>query len=234
MPRILVVHDDATIRGDVKEHLSDTCEVIDTGVPETALAMALEHKPDAILLDVSRSGLSGFELCLALSSLSFTQHIPIFVSGEDDRNKAFCQNLGASRYFTKPIDFVKLKTDLASVLGSKRDNRRAHVRVQLRVILKLRGTNKDGSLWEVRAATENVSNGGFLCACAASLAEVTTVEVSLCGEREHYLGQARLARVVKTDIADPRYGFQFVGTTGEAIRNLTESRMSPANASAQP
>jgi hypothetical protein len=159
-------------------------------------------------------------LCQALSSLSFTRHIPIFVSGEDERNKAFCQNLGASRYFTKPIDFTKLKTDLASVLRSKRVERRADVRVQLRVVLKLRGTNKGGMFLEVRAATENVSKGGFLCACASSLEEVTTVEVYLCGEPEHYLGHARLARVVKADALNPRYGFQFIRPIAEGAEKV--------------
>ena len=215
MPRILIVHDDDVIRSDIKEHLSTAYEVIETGLPESVLAITLEHKPDAILLDLSLPGLSGLELCQTLSSLSFTQHIPIFVGGKDERNKVFCQNLGASKYFTMPIDFVKLKTDLASFLGPKKSERRAYVRVQLRVVLKLKGTNKNGSFLEVRVATEDVSKGGFLCTCASSLEEVATVEVSLCGEREHYLGHARLARIVRTDVSNPRYGFQFIGTIGE-------------------
>jgi CheY-like chemotaxis protein len=215
LPRILIAHDDATIRGDVKEHLSGSYDVIETLVPETVLAMALERKPNAILLDLSMPRLSGLELCKALSSLSFTQDIPVFVCGQDERNKAFCQRLGASRYFTKPIDFAKLKTDLASVLRSKGVERRADVRFQLRVILKLRGTKKDGTSLEVRVATENVSKGGFLCACASPLEEVVTVEVSSCGEPQHYLGHARLVRIVKTDALNPRYIFQFIGAIGE-------------------
>jgi len=56
-------------------------------------------------------GLSGFELCQVLSSLAITDPIPIFiVSGEDERNKAFCENLGADKYFTKPIDFREVKS----------------------------------------------------------------------------------------------------------------------------
>jgi CheY-like chemotaxis protein len=224
MPLILVVDDDEAIRSDIREHLSSTYEVIETVAAESALAISLQYKPDAVLIDLSMPGLSGLELCQALSSLSFTEHIPIFVSGTDERNKAFCQNLGASRYFTRPIDFVKLKADLASVLSSKRAERRADVRAKLRVVLKLRGTNKDGSFLDVRAATENVSKGGFLCSCSSSLEEITTVEVSLCGEPEHYLGHARLARVVKADTLNPRYGFQFIGPIGEDTRTLVLNR----------
>jgi two-component system, chemotaxis family, response regulator PixH len=210
MQRVLIVDDDEAARNVIKECLSGTYEVIDTGVPETALAMVLEHKPEAILLNLSMPGMSGLELCQALSSLSFTQQIPIFITGEDERNKAFCQSFGASRYFRRPIDFDKLKTDLASVLSSKKPERRTNVRVRLRVILKLRGTDKDGALLEARAVTEDVSEGGFLCACVLLLEEGTTFDVFLDGERESYLGHARLARVVKTQSLSSRYAFQFV------------------------
>lgn len=212
MPRILLVDDDEAYRTVIKEHLLGTYNVIDTGVPEAALAMTLEHKPDAILLDLSMPGLSGFELCHVLSSLSITEQIPIFiVTGEDERNKAFCQNLGASEYFTKPIDFAKLKTALEWALGVKKTERRAEGRINLRVMLKLSGKNKEGASWEARAATENMSRSGFLCACTPLLAEDVIVEVCLCGEREYPLGPARLVRVVMTDDLNPRYGFQFIG-----------------------
>jgi hypothetical protein len=41
---------------------------------------------------------------------------------------------------------------------------------------------------------DNMSEGGFLSHCTASLEEGATVEVFLCGEGEHYLGPARIAR----------------------------------------
>jgi CheY-like chemotaxis protein len=215
MPQILVVDDDEAYRSVIKDHLSGTYEVIDTGVPETALAMTLEHKPDAILLDLSMPGVSGFELCQMLSSLTITARIPIFiVSGEDERNKAFCESLGATKYFTKPIDFAKLKTDLDRVLNSRQVDRRADPRVQLRVTLKLKGRNKEGACFECRAATENMSKRGFLCTCTTPLTVGLTVEATLCGETEYNLGHARLVRVETTEDLNPRYGFQFIGNSG--------------------
>jgi twitching motility two-component system response regulator PilG len=212
--RILVVDDDISMRSVIKDHLSTVYEVFDTGVPETALALILEHRPDAILLDLSMPGLSGFELCRVLSSLPVTQKIPIFiVSGEDERNKAFCKNLGAARYFSKPIDFTKLKTDLSWILNSAQTDRRADPRVQIRLMLKLRGTKQDGTSFEARAETENISKGGFLCTCTTRLEEGATVEVLLRGENDYNLGNARVVRIVETGSASPRYGFQFVGKT---------------------
>ena len=217
MPRILVVDDDEAVRGIIKQHLSIAYEVVDTGVPENALALTLEHRPDAILLDLSMPGLSGFELCRALSSLSFTQQIPILIVSRDERNKAFCENLGATAHFTKPIDFLKLKAQLAEIVRPKQTERRADVRIQLKVNLILKGKDRTGAYFEVRAVTENVSKGGFLCACVPLLKDVTTVEVSLFGERKLNLGYARLVRVVESDNLTPRYGFQFIGTSGAKI-----------------
>jgi putative two-component system response regulator len=212
MPRILIVDDDDAMRTVIREHLSSTYQIIETGFPDNVLLMAVEQEPDVILLDLWMPGVSGFELCQALSSLSFTQHIPIFIiSGQDERNKTFCHNLGAYSYFTKPINFSKLKAALASVLSAKKAQRRRDVRVQAKILLKLKGRNNGGTDFEVRAETENVSKSGFLCASPASLEDATAVEVFLYGEREHRLGDARLVRVVQTDALNPRYGFQFIG-----------------------
>ena len=217
MSRILIIDDDEAMRAVLREHLSSTYEVIDTGLPETALAMTIEHKPDAILLDLSMTVLSGFELCRKISSLRITQRIPIFiVSGQDERNASFCRSLGASGYFTKPVDFAKLKAKLAWVLELQKTERRANARIQVRVLLKLKGIRKDGTSFEVRVDTDNMSNGGFLCACASSLEDIANAEVFLCDDGEHRLGRARPVRVEKTETFDFRYAFQFIAPRATA------------------
>ena len=210
-PRILVIDDDEKIRNVIKAHLSGRYEVMETGDPEKAVPLTVAHRPDAILLDLSMPGVSGFELCRMLASLSFTRRIPIFIiSGQDQRNSAFCLRLGASKYFAKPIDFGKLKEELAKVLLETKAERRSDVRFSLRVFLKLKGQGNDGAPLEIRATTENISRGGFLCACTASPEAVQAVEVFSCGDREYYLGQARLVRVDQDGVSNPRYAFQFV------------------------
>jgi CheY-like chemotaxis protein len=228
MQRILVVDDDTSMREVIKDHLSALYDVIETGAPEAALAMTLEHKPDAILLDLSMPGLSGFELCQVLSSLTVTEQIPIFiVTGEDERNKAFCENLGALKYFTKPIDFARLKTDLSWVLSSKKqEERRQDPRIQLRVVLKLQGRDHQGSAFEVRAETENMSRGGFLCVCSKALETGAEVEAYLCGDAEYNLGRARLVRIVVNSVGTPRYGFQLLGS----VQKVEPAEVESANA----
>jgi CheY-like chemotaxis protein len=58
MPKILVVDDD-TLRNLIKMRLAGTYEVIDTGDPVQALGLALEHRPDGILLDLMMPNTSG-------------------------------------------------------------------------------------------------------------------------------------------------------------------------------
>jgi DNA-binding response OmpR family regulator len=210
--RLLIIEDDDAMRGLLRDRLEDAYQIIDTGDPEQAIALALQEKPDAILLDLMMPKFSGFEVCQTLHSLSFTQQIPIFiVSGEDaTKYAAFCRNLGSSGFFEKPVDFVQLKASLAAVLRDKRAERRRELRVRLNVILKLRGKDRHGTSFELFTTSLNVSANGFLCGCAAELEKDATVEVFLCREGEHFAGLARAVRADWRDTPCPHYGFCFV------------------------
>jgi CheY-like chemotaxis protein len=219
VPKLLIIDDDEAMRGLLRTRLLGAYETIATGDPEQALGLALEHKPDAILLDLMMPKFSGFELCQRLRSLSYTSMIPIFViSGEDGtKYRQYCKNLGATAYFQKPLDFAALRTALDGAIQGKQAERRAHVRVRMRVALKLRGTDIAGKRFEEKVFTENVSAGGFLCQCKALLFEGAAVEVFLVGEQERYAG---LAQVVRHDTPDPSerwFGFQFKEMTTEWV-----------------
>jgi CheY-like chemotaxis protein len=172
MARILIVDDDESIRRLVRLNLADLYEVFDTGKPEEALALALEHKPDAILLDLRMPGYSGFELCKTFTSFSATQLIPVFViSGEGGaKTKEFCRDLGAAAYFEKPVNFDALRASLVEALQKRRLERRNEVRVGLRVPMKISGKDSNGNAFSLPTTSENVSKSGFLCACSAVLA----------------------------------------------------------------
>lgn len=212
MPRILIIDDDETMRRLLRDRLEDAYQIIDTGDPEQAIALTLQYKPDAVLLDLMMPKFSGFEVCQTLAALSFTQQIPIFiVSGEAaTKYKAFCQNLGSAGYFEKPVDFDLLRGRLDAALRAKRPERRTEVRIRLNVILKLRGKDKHGKPFELFTTTENVSVNGFLCSCTTVLEKDVTVEVFICREGEHYAGTARAVRAEWPDTPNPRYGFRFV------------------------
>jgi len=211
MGKLLVIDDDEAMRKMVRNSLSDTYEIIDTGTPEEALALALEHRPDAILLDLRMPKYSGFELCKTFTSFSSTQLIPVIViSGEAGaKTKEFCQDLGAAAYFEKPVDFDQLLCFLGETMKNRRVERRSELRVRLRVPLKLRGVDERGEHFEIVTTTENVGRSSFLCACNRILAKDSVVDVSLVAKNEEYAGKASVVRSEWPDTQYPRYGCRF-------------------------
>jgi DNA-binding response OmpR family regulator len=211
MKKLLIVDDDNSMRGMMRMRLSDSYEVFDTGDPEQALAMALEHKPDAVLMDLMMPKFSGFELCQSFHALSYTASLPIFViTGEAGlKFRDQCGSLGASGYFEKPIDFAKLKERLAHELQDSRPERRSEVRVRMRVPLKLRGLDAESKAFEELAETENVSVSGFLCNCVRLLTKDSFVDVFVAGEKDRHVGRARVVRKESPGVAWQRYGLHF-------------------------
>ena len=216
--KILIVDDDEAMRGLLRVRLEGSYEIFDTGDPERALGLAMEHKPDAVLLDLMMPKLSGFDLCQSLHSLSYTSRIRIFIITGMGGGAAqeYCKNLGTTGFFQKPVDFNALKRRLAEELETQGPERRGRTRVRMRVSLKLRGTDTAGKPFEEVTVTENVSANGFLCNCAASLATGATVEVFLVGGKERYVGRARVMRK-EADLSWQRYGFHVEEKMGEWV-----------------
>ena len=212
MEKVLIVDDEEAMRRLLRINLTDRYEVIETGNPEQALAIAMSDKPSAILLDLRMPKYSGFELCRTLNSMSCTQLIPlVIVSGEAGATtKSLCKELGAVAYFEKPIDFDVLRAGLEHVMRTARPERRREVRVHLHVMLKLQGVDVHEEPFEKGCATENVSPSGFMCSCTTELKEGSTVEVHLASGGTKYVGRARVIWADGSTTPYPRYGFQFV------------------------
>ncbi len=219
MDKLLIVDDEEAMRRLLRVNLADRYEIIDTGSPEEALAMTMQGKPNAILLDLRMPNYSGFELCRILKSMNYTQLIPIvIISGEAGATtKLFCKELGATAYFEKPVDFDALRAGLANVLHAAQPERRSEVRVRLRVMLKLRGTDINGKPFEEVSATENVCRSAFLCGCTVLLREDSTIEVFLASGEAKFVGKTRVVRSEWSDTPYPRYAFRFVQKEGDWI-----------------
>lgn len=218
MRRLLFVDDDEAIRKLLRLNLADDYEVIDTADPEEALALAMEHKPDAILLDMHMPKFSGLDLCRTFHSFSQTHLVPILVlSGAlTDDVKEACAALGASGFFAKPIDFDALKERLA-VVKRRTMVPRSEVRVRLRIPLKLCGSNGNGSRFEAPAMTENVSLSGFLCSSAGAIPNDSVVEVFLAKNGGQRVARARCVRSETREGEPPQYAFRFIEKTDNWI-----------------
>lgn len=216
MGKLLVVDNDAALRRLMRLELSDAYEVIDSGEPEQGLAIALESRPDAILLDLRMPKYSGYELLQTFTSFSHTQKIPVIVvSGEaGSQTKEHCKQLGAAGYFEKPIDFDALRVCLRQVAKHRQDPPRSEVRVRLRVPLKLRAANDQGAQIEEHATTENVSMSGILCVCTAAFVINSNLAVYLTGPEEKYVGKVRVVHSDSQGAKLRRNGCVFTEKTG--------------------
>lgn len=77
---------------------------------ETACKIAVEHKPDILLLDVMMPVMDGFTACEWLKNNPQTSEIPIvFLTAKNDAvDKVRGLSLGAMDYITKPFDAVEV------------------------------------------------------------------------------------------------------------------------------
>ena len=216
MEKLLIVDDEEALRRLLKLNLSDKYQIFDTGDPEQALAIAMQNKPDAILLDLRMPKFSGFELCRTFNSLTSTQLIPlVIVSGEAGATtKSLCKELGAKAYFEKPINFDALRSRLADLLQARRTERRGEVRVRLRVALSLKGADKNGRAFTEATTSENLALSSFFCGCSAPLQEGSIVDVFVGNGQEQPAGRAKVIRSEATETPYPRYAFRFTEKDG--------------------
>lgn len=102
---------------------SDGYDVLTAGSGEAALAAAVQHHPDLVLLDIMIPEPDGFTVCRRLKHDPATSQIPvIFMSGlEPSTNEMGARHLGADDYLTKPVDAYELRVRIRRVLERVRD-----------------------------------------------------------------------------------------------------------------
>jgi CheY-like chemotaxis protein len=119
--RILIIDDEEDIR-DVAALSLETVAGWDVVVASSGaqgLARAIEHLPEAILLDVMMPGMDGPTTLRELRKNSVTAKIPVLlltakVQASDQRRFA---DLGVEAVLFKPFDPMTLSTQISAVLG---------------------------------------------------------------------------------------------------------------------
>ena len=76
-----------------------------------ALALALDFKPQVVLMDLSLPGLNGYELCrIMLSEYGFDQTLFIAQTGwSEEEYRKRSREAGFAHHMVKPIDMVRLE-----------------------------------------------------------------------------------------------------------------------------
>jgi two-component system, sensor histidine kinase and response regulator len=119
MPTILVVDDDAALRGVVCLALeAEGYAVLEAGDGAAGVHMACVNSPDLILCDVRMEGMDGYRMLAALRQHSLTASIPfILMTGHSDaRGMRHGMELGADDYLAKPFATGELTAAVAARL----------------------------------------------------------------------------------------------------------------------
>jgi two-component system response regulator MprA len=117
---ILVVEDDRRIRDMVRRGLifeGYNVDVAEDG--ETALRLARDKMPDAVVLDIMLPGMSGLDVCRRLRSAS-TVPILMLTARDAVQDRVTGLDAGADDYMVKPFSFEELLARLRALFRRHR------------------------------------------------------------------------------------------------------------------
>jgi diguanylate cyclase (GGDEF)-like protein len=119
---ILVIDDDASIHTAVERRLEGVVDQVLKAIsPTMGLRIAIQDKPDVILLDVNMPQIDGFKVCRHLQENPGTRDIPILFLTADKNpgNLAKALDAGASDYISKPFNAIELEARVRVALRTK-------------------------------------------------------------------------------------------------------------------
>ena len=132
--RVLLIDDDSDFRAAVKSLLEGHgYDVLEASSGHEGLRMVVEHKPDAILLDIMmETTVEGYGVTHSLRYLDEYiefRHIPIFMvsSIEESPDERFpmsaeVEMIRPDRYLTKPLDIPELLRFLETAVGAAKSS----------------------------------------------------------------------------------------------------------------
>jgi DNA-binding NtrC family response regulator len=117
IPTILIVDDDAAVRGLLYDLLSEKYECNTASMAEEALQYLEVEKYDAILTDLAMPGLTGVELLTRVQQTD--QETPvILISGQGtEQDLEDLIELGAFAYVTKPFNLDEIEKVVERAVG---------------------------------------------------------------------------------------------------------------------
>jgi two-component system copper resistance phosphate regulon response regulator CusR len=115
--RLLVVEDDPTIAGFVRQGLEELGYVIDVvGDGKAGEVQAASGEYDVIILDIMLPGQSGIDVCRHLRQRGVSTPILMLTALSSTGNKVEGLQSGADDYLVKPFDFEELAARIQALL----------------------------------------------------------------------------------------------------------------------
>jgi two-component system, cell cycle response regulator DivK len=106
MKRILLVEDDADAREVYRVALQHAgFAVLEAGNGLIGLELAVQERPDLILMDIVMPGLSGWDVARRLKANGATEHVPIVAITAQalDRDRKLAEEIRFDAYLPKPV-----------------------------------------------------------------------------------------------------------------------------------
>ena len=119
---VLVIDDDASIHRAVERRLEGVVDqVLKADSPTKGIQIAIQEKPDVILLDLNMPQIDGFKVCRHLQEHPTTRDIPILFLTADQNpgNLVKALDAGASDYISKPFNAIELEARVRVALRTK-------------------------------------------------------------------------------------------------------------------
>lgn len=117
MDKILLVEDEASIRGFLKINLKrNNFEVIEADNGEDGLKLALTEKPQIVILDVMLPRIDGFEVCKQLREKFKDIGIIMLTAKGQDMDKIIGLEYGADDYIVKPFNPMEVILRIKAIL----------------------------------------------------------------------------------------------------------------------
>jgi two-component system cell cycle response regulator len=190
---ILVIDDDQTIHGAVEELLDGVVDwVLKAEHPGDGLRIAIQQKPDVILLDVNMPQMDGFKVCHLIKENESTKDIPIIFLTVDENvdHLAKALDCGGSDYILKPFNAIELDARVRVALRTKRmfDMLREQARIDALTGLKNRAAMDDALIAAISAHERTGQPLAFLMIDLDHFKEINDT----CG---HGIGDAVLRKI---------------------------------------
>jgi DNA-binding response OmpR family regulator len=113
---ILIIEDDISILRVIKDNLQhEGYQVITETNGKKGLILALEKKPDMLLLDIMLPGINGYEICRKLKKEEPELPIIMITARGSEMDKVSGLDIGADDYITKPFSIPELLARIRAV-----------------------------------------------------------------------------------------------------------------------